>query len=257
LTVCLSVLGRYFPHLAFLDVLLGDEDVLAPEALFYQRLLAMDQDEARTIAERYLTGQSLVKLYDGVLIPAMSLAEQDRHKGTLDQSRESFVFLSVNELIAEFAEHKLDQPDRAATASAKQGRVICVPAGDVADQMTGYMLGQLLERAGVAAISLPLTPSPVDLLTGLAPGAGDVICICALPPFAFAQARSLCLSLRPALPDCKIIVGLWGHTSDTARALERFGRARPDLLASTLEQTLAQVAEWQHAPEMSPPVLGD
>ncbi|MGA8763699.1 MAG: AI-2E family transporter, partial [Candidatus Sulfotelmatobacter sp.] len=37
LTVCLIVLGRYVPQLKFLEVVLGDEPVLLPEQLFYQR----------------------------------------------------------------------------------------------------------------------------------------------------------------------------------------------------------------------------
>ena len=52
LTVCVVVLGRYFPHLSFLHTLLGDEPVLAPEAQIYQRLLAMDQLEAQAIVDR-------------------------------------------------------------------------------------------------------------------------------------------------------------------------------------------------------------
>jgi len=58
LTVCLMLLGRYVPQLSFLEVILGDEPVLRPEELFYQRLLAMDQDEGRNIAETQLQENS-------------------------------------------------------------------------------------------------------------------------------------------------------------------------------------------------------
>ena len=47
LTVCLVVIGRHMPHLKFLQILLGDAPALPPEARFYQRLLATDEDEAR------------------------------------------------------------------------------------------------------------------------------------------------------------------------------------------------------------------
>jgi len=59
LTVCLIVLGRHVPQLNFLEVLLGDEPVLLPEQCFYQRLLAMDEVEARAIAEAHLKNNSL------------------------------------------------------------------------------------------------------------------------------------------------------------------------------------------------------
>jgi predicted PurR-regulated permease PerM len=64
LTVCVVVLGRYFPQLSFLQTLLGDEPVLAPEAQIYQRLLAMDQLEAQTVVDEFLKGRPLIELYD-------------------------------------------------------------------------------------------------------------------------------------------------------------------------------------------------
>ena len=106
LTVCIAVLGRYFTQLSFLHILLGDEPVLAAEAQLYQRLLAMDQLEAQAIVGQF-KGRPLVELYDSVLIPALGMAEQDRHKGALDAAREEFLFLSINEMIAEFSEYQL------------------------------------------------------------------------------------------------------------------------------------------------------
>jgi predicted PurR-regulated permease PerM len=101
LTVCLTVLGRHVPQLEFLYVLLGDEPVLSPEAHYYQRLLALDEDEPSEIVETYLKEKSLEELYDSVLIPALSLAEQDRHQDRLDQERETFIYQSTRELIQE------------------------------------------------------------------------------------------------------------------------------------------------------------
>jgi len=87
LTVCVVVLGRYFPQLSFLHILLGDEQALEAKAQLYQRLLAMDQAEARTIVDSFLKGAPLIELYDSVLIPALNLAEQDRHSGTIDATQ--------------------------------------------------------------------------------------------------------------------------------------------------------------------------
>ncbi len=81
LTVCVVVLGRHVPHLSFLHILLGDESALEPPEQFYQRLLAMDDQEARTVVDTYRSQHATVELFDEVLIPALSMAEQDRHKG--------------------------------------------------------------------------------------------------------------------------------------------------------------------------------
>jgi predicted PurR-regulated permease PerM len=106
LTVCMVVLGRYVPQMSFLHTLLGTDAELSADAHFYERLLAMDQTEAHAIADRFLEGgKSLVELYDTVVIPALSLAEQDRHQGALDDARSNFLFLSIGELIAELTNY--------------------------------------------------------------------------------------------------------------------------------------------------------
>ena len=164
LTVCVVVLGRYVPQLSFLHILLGDEPVLAAEAQIYQRLLAMDQLEAQTIVDQFLKGRPLVELYDSVLIPALSMAEQDRHKGAIDAAREEFLFLSINEMIAEFSEYQLadsSAEDSAPIADAEHvdARILCLPAHDRADEITAAMLAQILEQKGFATLSFPIVGS--------------------------------------------------------------------------------------------------
>src|SRR5690606_21849784 len=53
LTVCLVVLGKYVPGLGFIHTILGDEPVMNPQLVFYQRLLAMDKIEAKEIAAQF------------------------------------------------------------------------------------------------------------------------------------------------------------------------------------------------------------
>jgi predicted PurR-regulated permease PerM len=112
LTVCMVVLGRYVPQMSFLHTLLGTDAELSADAHFYERLLAMDQPEAHAIADRFLRedDKSLVELYDAVLIPALSLAEQDRHQGALDDVHSNFLFLSIGELVAELTSYRPKQP---------------------------------------------------------------------------------------------------------------------------------------------------
>jgi hypothetical protein len=46
LTVCLVVLGKYVPQMEIITVLMSDEGIAESKIIFYQRLLAKDQDEA-------------------------------------------------------------------------------------------------------------------------------------------------------------------------------------------------------------------
>jgi predicted PurR-regulated permease PerM len=251
LTVCVVVLGRYVPHLSFLHILLGDEPVLAPEAKIYQRLLAMDQVEARSIVDQFLKGKPLVELYDSVLIPALSMAEQDRHKGAIDAAREEFLFLSINEMIAEFSEYELaavpseEDPAPATDAAAHFGsRIICLPAHDRADEITASMLAQLLEQKGFAALSFPSgASSPNEWLALIEAKPSDVVCISALPPYAFAPTLALCKQIRERFPKLKLVVCVWGFSGDTHQAKARFERTQPDRLATSLAEAVANVQE--------------
>jgi predicted PurR-regulated permease PerM len=244
LTVCVVVLGRYFPHLSFLDTLLGDQPVLVAEAQIYQRLLAMDQLEAQTVVDEFLKGRPLVELYDSVLLPALSMAEQDRHKGAIDAAREEFLFLGINEMVVELAEYRL--PDATPIADAgdhPKHRIVCLPAYDRADEIMAAMLAQILEQKGFATLSFPLGPSLNECLTSIGSDSGDVVCISALPPYAFAPARAMCRQIRERFPRLRVVICVWGFSGDTQKAMARFERTQPDRLSTSLGETVEHVQE--------------
>ncbi len=249
LTVCLIVLGRYVPQMSFLHILLGDEAELAPEAHFYERLLAMDQAEAHNVADRFLEGRSLVDLYDSVLMPALIMTEQDRHKGVLDDVRSSYLFQSATELIAELTDYKSpisgDAPCDPDSLSTRTSPMVCVPAGDQADEIAATMFAQLLEQCGHKTLLLPSSALTPEILARLAEEQETMICISAVPPFAFAQARSMALRIRQALPRNRVMVGLWGTTGNRDVLRERFGNAKPDVIVSTLREAIDQVKDFE------------
>lgn len=131
LTVVLVVIGKYVPQMGFLDIMLGDEPVLDPPERIYQRLLAADQEEATDLAREYLKEMDLERVYDEVLGPALSLAEQDRHKGKLDEQRERYIRQAMRDMVDELGDEwrlRLERTDAdamkvaaAATVAAAKG----------------------------------------------------------------------------------------------------------------------------------------
>jgi len=233
LTVCVVVLGRHVPHLSFLHILLGDQPALEPQAHLYQRLLAMDEQEARAVIEAYRAENSLLQLYDAVILPALTMAEQDRHKGALDPEREEFLFLSLREVLAEYSENAPHRPEAAA-----RGRMLCFPAHDEADEIAAAMLAQLLEQGGQTTVTFPVGTASGNMLDLVAPTANDVFCISSIPPFAFSHARTLNRQLRAKYPQTKILIGVWGFSGEIERALQRFQPTRPDKLVNSLADAL-------------------
>jgi methanogenic corrinoid protein MtbC1 len=126
----------------------------------------------------------------------------------------------------------------APTPEDVSGRVLCVPANDEADEITAAMLAQLLNQAGYPAISFPLDSPVEDLVALINPGETDTFCISALPPFAFARARTLSRELQMRFPRSNVIVGVWGFTGDTERAMQRFQPSRPAKLVTSLSDAV-------------------
>jgi predicted PurR-regulated permease PerM len=237
LTVCLVVLGRYVPQFEFLSVLLGDEPVLPAQAQFYQRLLAMDQFEARAIMNEFLKDRPVVELYDNVFIPALSLAETDRHRGTLDKVREEFIMESMGEFIAELSETE-ETPVRPVPT---EWRILCLPAKDQADELAAAMLAQLLELSGIHTMVLPPGGLPAEILeTKSAPA--TLLCISAVPPFAVLNARSVSRKLQARFPDLKILVGIW-NVEANRKEEDRIEKNVPGDVASTLAQAIERIRE--------------
>jgi predicted PurR-regulated permease PerM len=267
LTVCMVVLGRYVPQMSFLHTLLGTDAELSADAHFYERILALDQKEAHAIADRFLEGKPLVELYDSVLIPALSLAEQDRHQGVLDEARSNFLFLSIGELIAELTDYRQKTPATAelpaqtttqSTANTipsptKEFAIVCISASDQADELATLMLAQLMERAGHATLLLSAATVSNEILDTLAKETDTVVCISALPPFAFSQARAICQRVRAHLPANRICIGFWNPIDDPTQTpdqaaehtIERFGPGHPNVVVNTLSQALQQITQWQ------------
>lgn len=242
LTVCLVVLGRYVPQLHFLEVMLGDEPVLLPEQCFYQRLLALDMEEARQIAQTHLQETSLESLYETVILPALKLAEQDYRKEDLDDSGRRFIVRSVKEIIddlgGEFAEEVRAADFEQAEIVRLRANVACIPASSGSDELVATMLTQLLHQAGFHSHDFEAGPV-ADTVQAVARYKCSLACVSSISPFAVSEARSLCKRLRVNSAQVQLLMGLWNFESEAGKA--RLGPGCPGAVVTTLAEALAQI----------------
>lgn len=257
LTVCLMVLGRYAPQLNFLEILLGDEPVLPPEQQFYQRLLAVDPEEARRIAEEHIKENPVASLYDSVLIPAIRLAEQDRNIHNIDDETKGLMLQGIQEMVEEMGE-RLTKED--ATANENESGndlenekenapgelsslvIACLAARNGPDELVATMLAQLLRREGYTVREFK--PGPIDTLVAeLERENCWLVCLSAIPPFSMSQARSLCKALAAKHATLQIVVGLWNLDGGKQNARERMGASCPAVATTTLSDALVLVRD--------------
>jgi predicted PurR-regulated permease PerM len=240
LTVCLVVVGAHVPNLQFLTVLLGDQPVMPPEAHYYQRLLANDQREASQVLETHLKSSSLENLFDTVLVPALNLAEQDRHRNELDDATVTFITQTTKDLVDELGLRR-DDSSAADVVVERSGqeKIMCLPVRDDADEIVGIMLAQLLERAGYSATAIPIG-SVERMLAEVASADPEVVCLSALPPYAISHARGIYRRLRAQQSRARIIIGLWNYTEDPVKAATEISGGEQNLICTTLAQMTLQ-----------------
>lgn len=267
LTVCLVVMGRYVPHMEYLSVLLGDRPSLPTEVRLYQRLLATDYDEAFQIIQEHLKEKPLIDLYENVFMPALSMAENDRHAGHLEDVQSQFIYQSLRDLIEELGDRQRSMARARAEAKADAnepanadvplpetavisplvepapllsdwgGTVLCIPARDEADEISALMLAQLLELRGGSAMVHSVTAlagEMLDEMEKLPPGA---VCVCAMPPMATGHARYVCKRILSRFSNMKVIVGIW-NTPDLDRARERIRTSGTDRVVATFTHAI-------------------
>jgi predicted PurR-regulated permease PerM len=255
LTVCLVVIGRHVRALEFLAVLLGDEPVLTPEKRFYQRLLAMHLEEATGIAEHFLKEhKSLEELYDQVIVPALVLAEEDRHRGRLDEARQEFVLENTRFLVEDMFERadgliagngsskKLSEPQPASekTKFPLEVAVLSMPARDEADEIGALMLAQLLNRRGIGARPVSAEALASERLEEAARERIQIVAIAAVPPFGYMHARYLARRLRTRLPGVKIVAAVLNE-ADAAELARRQPPLPADAVATGLHQAVTEI----------------
>jgi hypothetical protein len=242
---------------------MGDEPPITPAVAYYQRLLAEDRAEAVRVATAAAKDQPLEAVYDGVIVPALRLARNDRRQDLLPEEDQREVWEATREIVDELAatyhaaraaaaDHTAERVPEA-PPPARNVRVLAVPVGDEADLLGLVMLQHLLspERWTLDLTSPHLLAAEVLALVEETRPA--VVCLGALPAGSRStHTRYLCKRLRARFPDLRIIVGRWGLRLNVAPARRQLEAAGADSVGVTLVETREQL---QRVHALEPPTL--
>ena len=248
LTVCVVVISKHIPQLAFFSILLGDEPVMGPRSRFYQRLLALDKQEASELVEQQLEEKPLIEVCDTTFVPVLRLASSDRRRGALDTRRAAALFANLRDQIS-----GLRDPRSNVAAGARKttpGRIVhCVPSQDEADELGALLFVKLLEAQGIPARQTTANDLPEAM--GLATHQA-IVCVSAISLPALENAQRLIKPLRACYPDLPILAGLWDAAPQTREAdIAELLAAGATQVATTLQDGLEIVAEWPEEPVLA------
>jgi predicted PurR-regulated permease PerM len=265
LTVCLVVLGKHVPGLAFVGMLMDDTPALAPEYGFYQRLLARDQSEAAELIDSHIRTQPPASVYDALLLPALSYAERDRLEHRLSSEEEAAVIDATRELTADAAEIIRRQAETEPPAAADPSllgpreplRILGYAVNGGADEVALAMLSHLLDDLPMAMEITGTRMQAVDLASFVGDGKFSVVCFADLPPSPSSKTRYLVRRLRSALPELRIAVGRWGPPALVDESSQMLLDAGANHVASLLIESRNYLGGLLEMPRLPVPDAAD
>lgn len=241
LTVCLVVLGQYATNMNFLSVLLSQEQPLTPAEECYHRLLSSDAVEPMDVIESYLQKNSLISLYDSILIPIVVQTEKDFRLELIDTEQKEGLYQSVREIVEFLSINELKAME---AIPEKKGCILCLPAQTIRDEIGVSILSQLLVTESFDVHHVPRLN--VKEIGGLIDEVNpDAICIGVMAPFVLSTIRFLCTKLHQRKPHLPIIVCLWGILEKSPQILDKLKSAGVSKVVVTLAEAVHILKEIQ------------
>jgi predicted PurR-regulated permease PerM len=252
IAVCLMVVGKNIPQLAFLNLLLGSEPALRSDMGIYQRFMLRDDQEATRLILLRMKDASAEEMFDEMLIPTLSFAKRDFLRNQLSEEDHKLVLDGVQtslghteKLLQTIAQRKEDELELAmaginvaAPVDVKRVKLLICPAADESDSVALTML-----RQSLGSIQWDIEQTAAETLTSelaaritLDPPA--ILCIAALPPRGLSHARYLCKRLRKSSPQLQIVVGRWGQKRNLKLEREQLEQAGATFVTTSLAETI-------------------
>src|SRR5260221_4465341 len=227
-------------------------------------MLAMDLEEASLVSEEFLKGKSLEQLYDELIVRALSLAEEDRHRGKLDEAKQRFIFQNTRILVEAMADRADElvagigskaglfgkENDSAKIMIETTGpvEVLCIPARDETDELAAYMLKLMLHKRGLFSRALPSGLSLDVLMDEIDRSKPKVTCVVAVPPFAYIHSRYICRRVRTDFMQLKLALALLTDAESEKSKPSSSGPTAADETANSLRQAAETIATMMAAP---------
>jgi predicted PurR-regulated permease PerM len=246
LTVILVVLGKYIAELSYLAILFSDEPALGRDMSLYQRLLAGDDDEAERMVLARLSEPHPEKLYDEMLIPALSLLKRDLQHRIIAQDEGKDVRQGVQDLVEDLSDSRADTENETLDKAPDHTPipVLGFAVRDASDHLALQMLAQELDHRKWRLDVMPSDALSSEVMEKIGSKGAEVLVIGSMQPMNTAHLRHLCKKIRTQHREVKLLVGLWGPDKVSEARVEALSAAGADWVGNTLEDASQALAVW-------------
>lgn len=259
IAVCLMVAGKHVPELEVFSVLLSDEPPLDRAMMFYQRLVAGDEDDAHEIFLTALEQSPPDVVCDQTLVPALLMADRDRLKGEIGTEEYRSMFGAVRGMLEGWPEVSASARGEGQTPSPEPSvdlTVVVVAARTTADELISEMVARALAPpATVTTVSSAVLAG--ELIAQIGSLRPDFVCVTTAPPGGLVQSTYICKRVRKAHPSTRLAVlrAEYGSGDGTDPvAVPRLKAAGADVVVATCAELRRLVGAAARNPEgMRPP----
>lgn len=278
LTVCIVVICKYIPSLAWVDVLMGEKQPPQAHLMAFRRLVAGDEDAFQNTVQESLDQNGVEATLDQVLMPALVLTRREAMLGKLDEEEQRDVIDTIQTTSQYLRECQMEaaaeaREKEAATAKDQGTDQQNLPDGGEESTESG-IAGPAAPDAGPAAEPAP-APVPVfaralhgevdalalemletllppqvklqvsadarlvgELVENLNDSRPALMIISAMRPGSIMAAETLCRRLHHKIPGLKMLVCRWSLPGQQAS-----DKSLKDAGATWVATTLAEARD--------------
>ena len=245
LTVWLVVFSHTVKGLEFIGILVDDDPGVDRHVIFYQRILAGDDQEAAELLREAVKRGDELAAYDSILVPAMARARRDRESGQLPREEYDHLVETTRDVLDRvMAARPLSQPEGA----EEPERVVIAgcPVRDGADRVVLATLNRVFQRDGYKIEMVPAGALVAETIATIQEMNPASIFVSSLEESG--RARHLVKRLRGVYPEMSIVVGCWG-TGSSSRLRTDLREAGADEVVTSLAQARNDLMRLTPAPE--------
>lgn len=252
LTVCLLVMGKHVPQMAFLRTVLSDERALDRHELFYQRLLTGDRDAAEKVAFEEIGRSSVGETFQSMMLPALAMVQADLRRGAMDAQQYAAVVLQVHDYVETIAQSaavesgdEANAPPEAPLRARPTVKIACIAIDSAADGVAAHMFAQLALVRGFEATVLPPTLPVDEVNRTVADLAPDMVWLCAVHPHTLVRCQNLVTALRRRHPAVHLAVGLWEAAPHQGKAIARLAEKGANAISTVFGESLMHLEAFR------------